>query len=227
MIRFIIAICFTLITALLSFPVFAKPYGAKICSQPDYTCYKVKRGDSWQKLFPDADQRDVVMRINRMNTSLYRGLTIAIPVKESNDLLAHAPFSTHINPPGHKVILVSLQRLAFGAYNADGNLVHWGPISSAKGYCPDIGRHCRTSTGHFQVLYKKGKGCTSSRYPVGKGGAPMPYCMFFNGNFALHGSYDVPGYNASHGCIRLFISDAKWLNQEFTSSGGRTSVIVQ
>jgi lipoprotein-anchoring transpeptidase ErfK/SrfK len=50
--------------------------------------------------------------------------------------------------------------------------------------------------------------------------------MFFNGNFALHGSYNVPGYNDSHGCVRLFVNDAQWLNQEFTD-GERTKVIVQ
>jgi len=33
--------------------------------------------------------------------------------------------------------------------------------------------------------------------------------MFFHGGFALHGSPSVPGYNASHGCVRLFDDDAE------------------
>ena len=44
----------------------------------------------------------------------------------------------------------------------------------------------------------------------------MPYCMFFNGGQALHGS---PGGvmlgNESHGCVRMFVSDAEWLRYEF------------
>ncbi len=33
-------------------------------------------------------------------------------------------------------------------------------------------------------------------------GARMPYCMHFNGGYAMHQGY-VPPYAASHGCIRL------------------------
>ncbi len=47
----------------------------------------------------------------------------------------------------------------------------------------------------------------------------MPYCMHFSGGYALHGSPTVPGYNASHGCVRLFTEDAKWLNQHFVDIG--------
>ena len=43
----------------------------------------------------------------------------------------------------------------------------------------------------------------------------MPYCMHFFRGYALHGSSTVPGYRASHGCIRMFIEDARWLNEEF------------
>lgn len=52
----------------------------------------------------------------------------------------------------------------------------------------------------------------------------MPYCMFFKGGYAIHAS-DVPGYNASHGCVRVFYEDAEWLNREFADIG--TSVIVR
>ena len=43
----------------------------------------------------------------------------------------------------------------------------------------------------------------------------MPYCMYFHKGFALHGSHDVPGRRASHGCIRMFTRDAMWLNHNF------------
>lgn len=65
------------------------------------------------------------------------------------------------------------------------------------------------------MYHKRGRGCVSHKFPLGRGGAKMPYCMFFHRGFAMHGSYDVPGYRASHGCIRLFTRDAEWLNREF------------
>lgn len=217
-------ITFFFILMLLSSNNFAG-YGSTICKQPEFSCYTVKRGETWQKLFPDADQRDLVKRINRMNTSLYRGLRIAIPNSLNAPTLDFSPFDKQIDAPGRKTIIVSLSKLAFGAYNSDGTLEHWGPISAARGYCPDIHHGCHTSLGTFTIYQKEGEGCVSTKFPVGRGGAPMPYCMFFHGGYALHGSYEVPGYNASHGCVRMFVDDARWLNEEFTTE--KTTVIIK
>lgn len=207
--------------------VYAKGYGSRLCnSSSQYSCYVVKRGDTWQKLFPDAEKRDLVMRINRKNTRLYPGLRIAIPNSDHTDLMAHSPLPERISPPGRKMIIIDIDDLAFGAYDADGHLQHWGPISGGRGYCPDVRRRCSTPIGKFAIYQKRGAGCVSSKFPVGRGGAPMPYCMFFRGGFALHGSYTVPGYHDSHGCIRLFVNDAKWLNQDFTA-GSSTSVLIR
>lgn len=202
-------------------------YGSKLCKNNDqFTCYRTHRGDSWWRLFPDSQQRDIVMRINRMNTDLYPGLTLAIPKSNDTTLMNYSPLPKQIDAPGEKLIFVSLSKQAFGAYEADGNLAYWGPVSGAKGYCPDVGRGCHTPTGNFEIISKEGSGCFSTRFPVGRGGAPMPYCMFFHNGFAMHGSYEVPGYNDSHGCVRMFINDAKWLNQEFTADDDHTRVVV-
>lgn len=203
-------------------------YGSSLCSNSDrYYCYRVKRGDSWGRLFDNEQQRDLVMRINRINTHIYPGMIIAIPKDLDSDVdpLDYSPFKRQIEAPGTKVIMVSLGKLAFGAYDADGSLEYWGPVSGARGYCPDIHRGCHTPTGRFYIYQKEGPGCKSTKFPVGRGGAPMPYCMYFHGGFALHGSYEVPGYNASHGCVRMFVHDAEWLNEDFTASG-HVSVII-
>lgn len=126
-----------------------------------------------------------------------------------------SPFPAKIEPSGKKEIRADLFQLAWGAYDAQGNLVKWGPLSGGKGWCPDTEMRCRTPVGQFSVQRKAGARCKSNKFPIGKGGAPMPYCMFFRGGFALHGSYTVPGYHASHGCVRIFPEDAKWLNQQF------------
>ncbi len=122
-------------------------------------------------------------------------------------------------------IQVNLGNQTWKAYDDGCRLVNSGHVSGGKKYCPDIRRACRTPTGTYTVYSKGGSGCKSSRFPVGRGGAPMPYCMFFKGGYALHGSNSVPNYNASHGCVRMSPSDARWLNQNFVRVGStRVSV---
>ncbi len=43
-------------------PVSNKPiyYGPGLCASPQYECIKVAPGQSWEKLFPDEQQRDLV-----------------------------------------------------------------------------------------------------------------------------------------------------------------------
>ena len=54
-------------------------------------------------------------------------------------------------------------------------------------------------------------------------GARMPYCMHFNGGYAMHEGY-VPRYAASHGCIRLPEGMAEHF---FDASPEGTPVIVK
>jgi uncharacterized protein YcbK (DUF882 family) len=50
--------------------------------------------------------------------------------------------------------------------------------------------------------------------------------MFFAPYYALHGSPQVPGFNASHGCVRLFSEDARWLNENFAQApDSRNSIL--
>ncbi len=223
---YISAIAVGLMLVILNPAANAKSFGANLCANDSrFYCYKVKSGDTWQRF---GAQRDLVMRINRINIRLHPGMIIAVPNNpDHTDMLEYAPLSRQIKPTGEKIILVSIheKQLAFGAYDADGTLQYWGPVSGGKGYCADIGRGCHTALGQYTIYRKEGAGCKSTKFPVGRGGAPMPYCMYFHGGFAMHGSYDVPGYNASHGCLRMFVNDAQWLNQEFTPGSSVTVVV--
>jgi L,D-transpeptidase ErfK/SrfK len=201
-------------------------YSEILCQQPTYTCFKVPKGETWLSLFPDEQQRALIMRINRMNVPIHTGMIIAVPADLSNsDYLRYAPFTPQIYPTGNKLIIVDPATFAWGAYDESGNLINWGPVAMGKNWCPDINRGCRTATGLFAVYREGGSGCKSTKFPVPNGGAPMPYCMFFKGGYALHASNEVPGYHASHGCVRLFYEDAQWLNQQFVEPG--TTVIVK
>lgn len=127
---------------------------------------------------------------------------------------------------GKKVFIFDPQATAWAAYDAQGNLVKTGSASGGKDFCEDTGRGCKTVTGTYSVYSKKGEDCKSSLYPIEThGGAKMPYCMHFHGGYSIHGAYEVPNYNASHGCVRVLPSAAKWLNQDFMDIG--TTVIVK
>ncbi|MDI9818288.1 MULTISPECIES: L,D-transpeptidase [unclassified Legionella] len=192
-----------------------KYYGSALCDYPQYTCIKVPRGKTWEKLFPDPKQRDLIQRLNRSYNRLWPGKILAVPENPSNvTLFDISPFPLKI-PPSEKQIIVDQDKLAWAAYNEEGQLLKWGPISSGQDKCSDSDNTCLTLTGIFEIFSKENERCVSNTFPAGGGGARMPYCMFFHKGYALHGSDDMPGYRASHGCIRMFIEDAKWLNEHF------------
>jgi len=195
--------------------VFAK--STNLCHMDGYQCIKVKRGETWASLFPDDNERGIVMRINRTNHQLYSGQVVLIPSNlGSASILSYSPMPLTISVPGEKIIIVDLNKNAWGAYMANGQLALWGPATGGSGWCRDLGRSCRTKTGQFRLYSLGSADCKSTKFPVHKGGAPMPYCMFFNGGQALHGSPgEVMRGNVSHGCVRLFVDDAKWLRFNF------------
>jgi L,D-transpeptidase ErfK/SrfK len=196
---------------------FARSYGQSLCQYQGFHCVRVKRGQSWSSLFPDEQDRDIVMRINRMNTQIWSGMVIAVPDQlESADVMDFAPFPRKVDPLGEKVIVVDPMVLAWGAYDDDGRLVRWGPIAAGSDYCRDLGKPCHTRAGSFRIFSLGSSECISHKFPLPYGGAPMPYCMYFNNGQALHGEPNgVPGHNASHGCVRLYVNDAEWLRYEF------------
>lgn len=132
-----------------------------------------------------------------------------------------------------KVIIINPKTHTWSAYDANGKLVRSGLATAGNSYCPDIKRSCRTKAGTFRIYSLGGPGCKSSKYPLPHGGAPMPYCMFFNGHQGLHGSYQVVAGNVSHGCVRVKVDAARWLRYNFVegpnaSNGYRgTKVIVR
>lgn len=130
-----------------------------------------------------------------------------------------------ISPPGERMVLVDPRSNEWGAYTADGRLLREGMASVGKNWCPDIQSPCRTHVGTFRVFALGGAGCYSARFPVPNGGAPMPYCMYFSGDQALHGSYEVADAHLSHGCVRMHVGDAEWLRYNFVSYGTLVRVL--
>jgi len=109
-----------------------------------------------------------------------------------------------------KVVIDRLQQLMF-VYKGD-SLVGLTTISSGK-----KGRE--TPLGYWKVFRKQVKGF-SRRYD----NAPMPYMqMYDEKGIAFHGG-KLPGYPASHGCVRIPVEFAKKL-YGLTTTG--TEVIIE
>ena len=58
--------------------------------------------------------------------------------------------------------------------------------------------------------------------------SPMPYSIFFDGGYAIHGSYEIShiGRPASHGCIRLHPRNAAVLFRLVKANPGDTRIVV-
>lgn len=131
--------------------------------------------------------------------------------------ISGSPFATEGAPlpqtirTAEKTIVVDPREHVWGAYSPRGRLIRWGIATAGKDRCEDSDGSCRTHAGHFRIYSLGSESCVSNKYDD----ASMPYCMYFNGGQALHGSSNVEFSNLSHGCVRMHIDDAKWLRYHF------------
>jgi len=148
------------------------------------------------------DQLKTILALNRIEKNRLRPeRPIVIPDCASDDFNTYSPFPENINflqciP---KTVLISQRVQAFGLYE-NGELVKWGPVSTGK-------NSTKTPNGLNYGNYKaKRKISTVDESWV------LPYYFNFM-NFEGVGvhQYALPGYPASHGCVRLYMDDAKYI----------------
>jgi len=114
----------------------------------------------------------IVVRVGEQKAYFYKGKHV---VGVSTVSTGKAGFST---PPGHYQI-VSKDRDHYSSEFGD-YVDKYGDMVKSN---IDVRKDRRPPGAHFDP-------------------AKMPYCMHFNGGYAMHEGY-VPPYAASHGCIRL------------------------
>jgi hypothetical protein len=143
----------------------------------------------------------LVLKINRVDLKHVRqGEPLIIPDALS-DPLAVAPFPRELQAAQEipKLLLISRRVQAFGAYE-QGQLARWGPTSTGKKATP-------TPAGLYHTNWK-------SKKTISTVNAAWVLPWYFNlANFegiSLH-QYDLPGYPASHACVRLLEEDARWI----------------
>lgn len=224
-------------------PAWADPsaFAKRLCIERprDYMCVtiKVPRGArrqyvEWAERFNNPRTRKLVMMVNRRNTLLWNGHTIALPMLFTNNPLDYAPFPREKLWSGSRHVVVDLNQLAWAAYeplpgdNTRARLVRWGIANGGSKRCKETGRlECKTHPGTHQIRKLYGPDKKSDLYPVDCAnkrscGHPMPYYMpFHRDGTGAHSDKWLVGRNASHGCVRMLHEDAKWLNREFAFVG--------
>ncbi|RDC71479.1 L,D-transpeptidase [Rhodovulum sp. 12E13] len=98
----------------------------------------------------------------------------------------------------------------------DGTPLHVWPVSTARdGKCTPVGTYHPVTLKrmHYSTLY---------------GGAPMPFSIFFSGNYAIHGTTETDrlGSRASAGCVRLHPANAETLFGYVLDEGKAATTIV-
>lgn len=156
---------------------------------------------AFKKQFNEKE-RYTILALNRQDQkNFWRADTLMIPDKVSENFLDYSPFPMQLSSISDvkKLVVFSYPIQAYGVYE-NGNLVKWGPSSMGK-------KAAQTKRGLMFANWKKELAISTvdSEWK-------LPY------NFNIHNTlgigwhqYDLPGYPASHSCLRLLMDDAKWM----------------
>lgn len=155
----------------------------------------------------------------------YLKSTEVLPQGNLSEYPSYASLGSHFDTGGERAFVFDPRNKRWAAYDKDGYLVASGIANGGGDFCPELGRMCHTPTGVHRVVSTGTSDCVSKTFPLGVGGAAMPFCMFFGGEGnAIHGSPYISNRNGSHGCIRVRTSAAHWLHDHFIQVG--TKVVV-
>lgn len=148
------------------------------------------------------EQRKTILAINRIDAGHIRGIdTLLIPDTFVTDFNQYSPFPADMPKlkDVKKIIFFSYPTQAWGVYEM-GRLKRWGPSSMGKG-------KTRTPTGLFFTNWKAEETVST---------VDDEWILKWNFNISNLGGigwhqYAMPGYPASHSCLRVLEEDAKYL----------------
>ncbi len=147
-------------------------------------------------------ERDIVLRLNRVDAASYRRLdTMVMPVRIDTNWTAYSiyPAELPVLKDVHKMVFFGYYPQAFAVYE-NGRLVKWGPTNMGKKASP-------TPSGLFSANWKAKETVST---------VDDDWILKWNFNVSNAGGvgwhqYQLPGYPASHSCMRLLEEDARWL----------------
>ncbi|WP_373057507.1 L,D-transpeptidase [Zunongwangia sp. H14] len=157
--------------------------------------------DSLKAQYTD-EERAMIFALNRIEEYRVKpGIPVIIPDTLSKDFLLYSPFPKKLDLLDSipKAVLIAQRIQGFALYES-GKLVHWGPVSSGKQSTP-------TPNGlHYGNYKAKRKVSTVNDAWI------LPYYFnFLNFDGVGVHQYNMPGFPASHACVRLKMQDAKFI----------------
>jgi hypothetical protein len=171
-------------------------------NQPKSISYKLENAKDWLAKTTDSSQVSIVLASNRTDrVNLSKMDSIIVPQDLSGDLVYYLPFPLEVPYLNDvtKIIYFSYPTQTFATYE-NGILTYTGPTNMGR-------KKDLTPTGLFFTNWKAEQ--TTSTFND-------EWDLKWNFNIAnklgvgWH-EYELPGYPASHSCLRLLKKDAKYL----------------
>lgn len=171
--------------------------------QPETIAYRIEQAKEWlQDSTIESLEKEIVFAVNRTDRRHFMKMdSVLVPVDLSGDVVSylHFPLQVSYLKDIRKIVYFSYATQTFAAYE-NGELVYSGPTNMGREKDP-------TPAGLFFTNWKAEK--TISTFND-------EWELRWNFNIANKEGigwhqYDLPGYPASHSCLRLQEKDAKFL----------------
>ena len=181
---------------------------APVGKAPKAVTYTLENTKEWLKTNKDSANLEIALAVNRTDKVFFTKMdSVIIPTDLSGDISFYLPFPVEvpylINVD--KILFFSYPTQTFAAYE-NGILIYTGPTNMGK-------KKYQTPTGLFFCNWKAEETIST---------VDDEWKLLWNFNIANKGGigfhqYDLPGYPASHSCLRLHEKDAKdlygWADQ--------------
>ena len=186
-----------------SVPLDTAPPSVPLPAAVSYRAYPLQGAHDLQILEDSLGSAAVttILKLNRIDLAHARaGDTLLVPDTMGPELgFTPFPDSAGALDSVPRLIAVSQRVQAFAAYE-HGRLVYWGPTSTGKPRTP-------TPNGLYFTTWKRKQTVSTDNEEW----LLKWYFNFENQRGISFHEYELPGYPASHACVRLLGSDAEWL----------------
>ena len=175
---------------------------APVRKAPKTVSYTLENTKEWLKTNKDSASLEISLAVNRTDKAFFTKMdSVIIPTDMSGDLAFYLPFPVEVPylADVDKILFFSYLTQTFAAYE-NGILIYTGPTNMGKKKNP-------TPTGLFFCNWKAEETIST---------VDDEWKLLWNFNIANKGGigfhqYDMPGFPASHSCLRLQEKDAKYL----------------
>ncbi len=175
---------------------------APVRKAPKAVSYTLENTKEWLKTNKDSTNLEIALAVNRTDKAFFAKMdSVIIPTDRSGDIAFYLPFPVEVPylADVDKILFFSYPTQTFAAYE-NGILIYTGPTNMGKKKAP-------TPTGLFFCNWKAEETIST---------VDDEWKLLWNFNIANRGGvgfhqYDMPGYPASHSCLRLQEKDAKYL----------------